>query len=89
MHDALLHRETLLIVAAGDLEDVALEFGGDAVTRDFLAHAFVHEGAQFAFVLDLDEFLGAIGWVGDVELHLDGWGWDVKMVEVVFVEREW
>ena len=72
MHDTLFHRETLLVVAAGDFEDVAFEFGTDAVASDFLAHAFVHEGAEFAFVFDLDEFLGAIGWVGDVELHLDG-----------------
>ena len=63
VHDALLHREALLVVPAGDFEDVALEFGGDAVARDFLAHTFVHEGAQFAVVFDLDEFLGAIGWV--------------------------
>ena len=72
MHDTLLHRKTLLVVAAGDLEDVAFEFRTDAVASDFLAHAFVHEGAEFTFVFDFDEFLGAIGWVGNVELHLDG-----------------
>ena len=80
MHDALLHRETLLVVAAGDFEDVAFEFGGDAVARDLLAHAFVHEAAEFAVVFDFDEFLGAIGRVGNVELHLDGWEVDVKMI---------
>ena len=87
MHDALLHRETLLVVAAGDLEDVAFEFGTDAVAFDFLAHALVHEAAEFALVFDLDEFLGAVGWVGDVELHLDGGGWGVKMMEVVGGKR--
>ena len=84
MHDALLHGETLLIVAAGDFEHVAFEFGGDAVAAHLLAHALVHEAAEFAVVFDFDEFLGAVGGVGDVEFHLDGFGtggkWDVKMV---------
>lgn len=72
VHDPLFHGETLLVVAAGDLEDVAGELGAEGVGGDFLAHAAVHEDAQFAVVLDLDEFLGAIGRVGYVELHLDG-----------------
>ena len=81
MHDALLHGEALLVVAAGDFEDVAFELGGDAVAGDFLAHALVHEAAEFAVVFDFDELLGAVGGVGEVELHLDGFGgWDVKMV---------
>ena len=74
VHDALLHREALLVVAAGDFEDVAFELGGDAVAGDLLAHALVHEAAEFAVVFDLDELLGAVGGVGDVELHLDGFG---------------
>ena len=77
MHDALLHREALLVVAAGDFEDVAFELGGDAVAHDLLAHALVHEAAEVAVVFDLDEVLGAVGRVGDVELHLDGLG-DVR-----------
>ena len=72
VHDALLHGEPLLVVAAGDFEDVAFVLGGEAVAGDFLAHALVHEGAEFAVVFDFDEFLGAVGRVGDVELHLDG-----------------
>ena len=72
MHDPLLHGKALLVVAAGDFEDVAFELGTDAVARDFVAHAAFHEDAEFALVFDLDEFLGAIGRVGDVELHLDG-----------------
>lgn len=87
MHNALLHGETLLVVAAGDLEDVAFEFGADAVAFDFLAHALVHEAAEFAVVFDIDELLGAVGWVGDVELHLDGGGWGVKMMEVCWWEE--
>ncbi len=74
MHDALLHGEALLVVAAGDLEDVAFELGPDAVARDFLPHAFLHEAAEFALVFDFDELLGAIGRVGDVELHPDSLG---------------
>ena len=74
MHDALLHREALLVVAAGDLKDVAFKLGTDAVALDFLAHAFLHEAAQFALVFDFDELLGAVGGVGNVELHLDGFG---------------
>jgi len=72
VHDTLLHREALLVVAAGDLEDVALELVADAVTWDFLTHAAVHEDAQLALVIDLDQLLRAIRGVGDVELHLDG-----------------
>ena len=39
VHDALLHGETLLVVAAGDFEDVAFEFVADAVAWDFGSHA--------------------------------------------------
>jgi hypothetical protein len=38
VHDALLHRETLLVVAASDLEDVALELITNAVARNLLTH---------------------------------------------------
>ena len=72
VHDTLLHRETLLVVSAGDAEDVALELIADAVAGDFLTHAAVHEDAELALVFDLDQLLGAIVGVGDVELHLDG-----------------
>ena len=64
VHNPLLHGETLFVVTAGDLEDVAGELGAERVGGDFLAHAAVHEDAQFAVVLDLDEFLGAVGRVG-------------------------
>lgn len=86
MHDSLLHGEALLIVATGDLEYIAFEFGADAVARDFLAHAAVHEDAEFALVFDLNELLGTIGWVGDVELHPDG-GRLVKMGGLVGVSE--
>ena len=75
----------MFIVAAGNFEDVAFELRADAVALDFLSHAAVHEDAEFAVIFDFDEFLGAIGGVGDVELHLDGGviasRWRVRMVD--------
>lgn len=38
VHDTLLHRETLLVVATGDAEDVALELVAKVVTGNLLAH---------------------------------------------------
>ena len=72
MHNTLFHGETLLVVAACDAEDVAGEFVAHAVAGDFGAHATFHEDAEFALIFDFDEFLGAVGGVGDVKLHLDG-----------------
>lgn len=71
MHDSLLHGKTLLVVAAGDFEDVTSELGSYAVAGDFSAHAAVHEDAEFAIIFDLDELLGSIGRIGYVEFHLD------------------
>jgi len=71
VHNTLLHWETLLVVAAGDSEDVALELVADAVARHFLTHAAVHEDTELALIFDVDELLRAVGWEGDVELHLD------------------
>lgn len=39
VHDSLLHWETLLVVATGDLEDISLELVSDAVTGNLLAHS--------------------------------------------------
>lgn len=71
VHNTLLHRETLLVVAAGDPEDVALEFVANAVTGDLVAHTAVHEDAELALIFNLDQLLRPIVGVGDVELHLD------------------
>lgn len=38
VHDTLLHRETLLVVAAGDAEDVALPLVAEGLSGDLLAH---------------------------------------------------
>jgi hypothetical protein len=72
VHNTLLHRETLLVVAAGDPENVALELVADRVSRNLVSHATVHEDAELALIFDLDQLLGAIVGVGNVELHLDG-----------------
>jgi len=61
VHDSLLHGETLLVVTAGDAEDVTFEFVADAVTWDFSTHSLIHEDAESPLVFDLDELLAAIG----------------------------
>ena len=72
MHDTLLHGESLLVVTTGDLENVACELRTHRVAGNFVAHAALHEDAEFALVFDFNELLGAIGRVGDIEFHLDG-----------------
>ena len=42
-HHTLLHRETLLVVATRDLEDVPLELVADDIAEHLLVHAFVVE----------------------------------------------
>jgi hypothetical protein len=49
MHDSLLHGETLLVVAAGDLEDVALELLANAVARNLCAHSVIVSHCIFEF----------------------------------------
>lgn len=63
VHDTLLHGETLLVVASGDLEDVSLELISNAVTRDLLSHTLLHENTETTLIIDINELLGAIGWV--------------------------
>jgi hypothetical protein len=72
MHNPLLHRKPLLVIAPRNLERVPLELVADGVPVNLLPHAAVHEDAELAVVFDLDELLGAICGKGDVELHLDG-----------------
>lgn len=74
-HDTLLHGETLLVVATGDAEDVALELVTDGVAGNLSAHALLHEDGELALILNVDELLAAVGRVGDVQLHLAGAGW--------------
>lgn len=68
--DTLLHRETLLVVTTGDLQDVTLEFFTKAVGFDFLGDALVHEGTQLTFVGNVNELLATSSRVSDVKLFL-------------------
>jgi len=43
MHDTLLHRETLLVVATSDLENVALELVTNGIARNLSTHSLVHK----------------------------------------------
>jgi len=61
VHDSLLHWETLLVVATGDLEDVTLELITNAVTWNLCTHSLVHEYSQLSLILNLDQLLAAIG----------------------------
>lgn len=47
VHDTLLHRETLLVVTAGDAEDVALPLVAEGVSGDLLAHLQITEMLVF------------------------------------------
>lgn len=106
LHDALLHGETLLVVAAGDAEDVALELVADGVTGDLGAHlcgfvsafvvfvarpvrgvgwfggtyALLHEDGELALILNVDELLGPVGRVGDVQLQADNISTRVSLI---------
>ncbi len=74
VHDALLHREALLVVAARDAQHVALELVAEAVRGDLLAHPPVHEDAQLAVLVHVEHLLRAVRRVRDVELHRAGGG---------------
>mmetsp|Transcript_28863 Transcript_28863/g.71984 ORF Transcript_28863/g.71984 Transcript_28863/m.71984 type:complete len:274 (-) Transcript_28863:26-847(-) len=67
--DALHHGEALLVVAAGDAEDVALELVTQTVARHLSSHALVEEGQELPVILDLHRLLLTIGGVRDVDLH--------------------
>lgn len=47
MHNTLLHGEALLVVAAGDLEDVALEFITNGVAWNLGTHSIIPQSASF------------------------------------------
>lgn len=76
--DTLLHRETLLIVAAGDTEDVALPLVAEQVSGDFLCDLLVIEDTVFPLIVKIECLLLASREVGDVELHASGEGRDLR-----------
>lgn len=67
VHNTLLHWETLLVVSTGDLEDVSLPLISNTVSWNLLAHSLVVENADAALIVDVDELLGAVGWVSVVK----------------------
>ncbi|MCU6128201.1 50S ribosomal protein L24, partial [Clostridioides difficile] len=67
--DSLLQRETLLVVTAGDPDDVALELVAELVGGDLLSHALLVKDARLALIVDLDSFLLPGGRVGEYQLH--------------------
>lgn len=69
VQNTLLHWETLLVVTAGDLEDVTLELVTNGVALDFLAHTLVVENSNTLFIVNFNQLLSAVGWVGDIELN--------------------
>ena len=42
-HDTLLHRETLLVIATRDLENISLELFAENITNNLLVHSLVEE----------------------------------------------
>jgi len=67
--NTLLHGETLLVVAARDAEDVALELFAEFVTLNFGRHALVVEDTELLLVIDVEALLHTRGRVGNVKLH--------------------
>jgi len=69
--DALFHGEALLVVPAGDAEEVAFPFVAEGVAGDFLGYFFVVEDADSSFVVDVEELLGPCRGVSNIELHTE------------------
>jgi len=69
-HNALLHGKALLVIAAGDAEDITLPLITKTVGWDFIAHTLVHEDAQLALIFNFEKLLRPVGRVGNVQLHL-------------------
>jgi len=71
---ALLHRETLLVAAPGDLEHVPLELVAQRLARHLSREPLVVELTQLGLVIHLQLLLAPRLGVGDVQLHgCRGW----------------
>jgi len=66
--DTLLHGETLLVVTAGDAEDVASELVAELLSVHLLGDALVVQAAELLLVIDLDELLVSGDGVCNVKL---------------------
>jgi len=67
--NTLLHRETLLVVATGNAENVAFELITERIGGDLLGDLLVVEDTDSALVVDVNGLLFPSCGVGDVELH--------------------
>jgi len=67
--DSLLHLETLLVVTAGNSEDVALELFSHDIAFDLLTHSSVVEGTDVLFIVNFNLFLATGGGVANVKLE--------------------
>ena len=67
--DTLHHRETLLVVATGNLEHVALELVSESISNNLLGNTLVVENAELALVRHLNQLLAASGGIGNVKLQ--------------------
>jgi len=70
-HDALLHGESLLVVASGDAEDVTLPLVTQGVGGDLGAHTLLVKWTNLVFIVDFEQFLASRCREGHVELHGD------------------
>jgi len=67
--DTLLHGESLLVVAAGDAQLVALPLISEDVGLDDLAHTLLVEDTQLVLVDHLEQLLASRRGIGNVELQ--------------------
>lgn len=66
--NALLHREALLVISTGNLENIPFKFVAKSIDFDLLRNALVVKDAQLALVSNFDELLAAGGRICNVEL---------------------
>ena len=57
--NALLHGEALLVVAAGDAENIAFPLFAEGVGLALMAHALLVEASDLLLVVDFEELLRA------------------------------
>merc|ERR1712139_734944 len=67
--DTLQHRETLLVVATGDLGAVSLELISQGVEAHLSGDPLVEERQKILVIVDVDGLLGTRLGAGNVELH--------------------
>ena len=71
--NSLHHRESLLIKAAGNAEDVALELISKIVAVDIGRDALIIKQAEFLLVVNLEDLLLTSGRIGNIQLGNQNW----------------